>query len=268
MAVTGLFSATVHLPSWVQLLSTAYGRALVVKVLLVGGLLLTSALHVLLLRPRLKREYQKYAYAARRLQGTQTAPAVMPVPSSREEAEPRPTTRLIAQQVKLREGRLAKRTRRLTRILSFEPFLGIAVLVCVGLINVFAGTLSPIAAAQPQQPSTTGGTTAFTASVRTSDNKFTVTLEVTPNQTGTNVFRAGVAETKTGAPVTQVGVSLYTSSLDMDMGIETVNLQPDGKGHFSATGDLLMGGDWRIRIQLRTLDNKLHEAIVKLLTPY
>jgi copper transport protein len=142
------------------------------------------------------------------------------------------------------------------------------VLVCVGLMNVFAGTLSPIAAAQPQQPPKTGGTTAFTASVRTSDNEFTVTLEVTPNQTGTNVFRVGVAETKTGAPVTGVGVSLYTSSLDMDMGTETVNLQPDGKGHFSATGDLLMGGDWQVRIQLRTPDNRLHEAIVKLLTPY
>jgi copper transport protein len=87
MAVTGPFSATVHLTSWEQLLSTAYGRALVVKVLLVGGLLLTSAFRVLLLRPRLKREYQKYAYAARRLQNVQTSPAIVPVPSSREEAD-------------------------------------------------------------------------------------------------------------------------------------------------------------------------------------
>jgi hypothetical protein len=29
-----------------------------------------------------------------------------------------------------------------------------------------------------------------------------------------------------------------------------------------------MGGDWQIRIQLRILDYKLHEAIVKLLMPY
>jgi len=57
MAVTGPFSATIHLASWEQLLSTAYGRALVVKILLVGALLLTSAYHVLLLRPRLRKEY-------------------------------------------------------------------------------------------------------------------------------------------------------------------------------------------------------------------
>ena len=54
----------------------------------------------------------------------------------------------------------------------------------------------------------------------------------------------------------------------MDMGVETVNLQPDGKGHFSASGDLLMGGDWQIRIQIRTPENTLHEATVKVLTPY
>ena len=52
------------------------------------------------------------------------------------------------------------------------------------------------------------------------------------------------------------------------MGTETDNAQPDGKGHFSARDDLLMGGDWQIRIQIRTPDNTLHEAIVKILTPY
>ncbi len=268
LAVTGPFSATVHLASWEQLLSTAYGRALVVKILLVGGLLLTSAVHVLLLRPRLKKEYRKFTYATARLEAVQRVSAVVSVPSDHEEAEPRPSSKRLTQEVKLREGRVTRRTRRLTQILGFEPVLGVAVLVCVGLMNVFAGTLSPTAGAQSQQPSTTGAATAFTASVRTSDNQFTVTLNVTPNQAGTNVFRVSVAGTRTNAPVTNVGVSLYTTSLDMDMGTGTVNLQPDGKGRFSATGDLPMGGDWQIRIQLRSLDNKLHEAILKLLTPY
>src|SRR5436309_7801691 len=63
MAVTGPFSATIHLTSWLQLFTTAYGRALSVKILLVGGLMVTSAIHVGLIRPRLKREYHKYTYA-------------------------------------------------------------------------------------------------------------------------------------------------------------------------------------------------------------
>ncbi len=255
MAVTGPFSATVHLTSWEQLLSTTYGRALVVKILLVGALLLTSAIHVGLFRPHLKKEVKKYAHVLARSQ------------ASRATAEPNRLEKLIAQQVKLREGRLAKQTGRLTGVLRWEPVLGVAVLVCVGLMNVFAGTLSPIAPAVQQQQ-TTGTSTAFTTSVRTSDSKFTVTLTVDPNRTGPNGFTVSVVDTTTDTPITNVGISLYTTILDMDMGTDTVNIQPDGKGHFSGRGDLVMGGDWQIRIQLRTPDNRLHEAIVKILTPY
>ena len=300
MAVTGPFSATVHLSSWEQLFSTAYGRALVVKILLVGVLLLTSAIHVGLLRPRLKKEYLKHAYILGRLQAVQAEKepslTVGNVPSSTPAAAPRsqaeqaeggermssatqwsrhsdaggeestPATRLIAGQVKLREGRLVKKTKRMTTMLRWEPVLGVAVLICVGLMNVFAGTLSPTASAQQQQ--TTGTTTAFHATAKTSDNKFTVALTVNPNTAGPNLFTVSVIDNRTGAPTTNVGVSLYTTHLDMDMGTDTVNLQPDGKGHFSAIGDLVMGGHWQIRIQIRTLDNKLHEAIVKLPTPF
>lgn len=265
MAVTGPFSATVQLTSWEQLLSTAYGRALVVKVLLVGGLLLTSAIHVFLLQPRLKKEYQKFTYATARLEAMQRVSAVVSVPSDHEEPEPRISSKRLTQEVKLREGRLAGRTRRLTQILRWEPILGAAVLICVGLMNVFAGTLSPVTAAQ--QPSTTGTSTPFHTTARTSDGKYTVSLTVNPNTAGPNVFTVSVAATATGTPVTNVGVSLSTTILDMDMGTDTVNLQPDGKGHFSATGDLIMGGHWQIRIQIRTLDNKLHEATVKLSVP-
>src|SRR5712691_11339956 len=50
LAVTGPLSATIELNSWGQLFATAYGRTLVVKVLLVVALLLTSAVHVFSLR--------------------------------------------------------------------------------------------------------------------------------------------------------------------------------------------------------------------------
>ena len=251
MAVTGPFSATFHLSSWDQFITTAYGRALVVKILLVGALMITSAVHVGLLRPRLKKEYKKYAYALKR--------------SAVATAEPDYATKLVAQQVKLREGRLAKGTHRLITVLRWEPLLGVAVLICVGLMNVFAGTLSPTAA--PQQP-TTGTAKPFNKIVKTSDNKFTVTLNINPNRFGPNVFTVSVVDNSTGKPAINVGVALYTTHLEMDMGTDTVNLQPDGKGHFSATGDLSMSGHWQIRIQIRTPDNTLHEATVYLSTPF
>ncbi|MBV8822460.1 MAG: hypothetical protein JO123_06685, partial [Ktedonobacteraceae bacterium] len=71
-----------------------------------------------------------------------------------------------------------------------------------------------------------------------------------------------------GAIDTNVGVSLYTTMLDMDMGTDSINLQPDGKGHFSASGDLSMSGDWQIRIEIRTPDNTLHEVNVRFFTPF
>jgi len=275
MAATGPFSAAFHLTSWEQFLSTAYGRALLVKILLVGGLLITSAIHVGLLRPRLKKEYLKYRYVADRLAGAQSgeetaeqnrASTLNGQQVVTTTKEPDRAIKLLAQQVKLREARLEKKTQVLSRVLRWEPVLGVAVLVCVGLMNVFAGTLSPIAAAQ-QQP-TASKPQPFSATVRTTDGKFNVTLSVNPNRFGTNVFTVSAVDMKTGAPATNIGVSLYTTMLDMEMGTDTLNLLPDGKGHFSGTGDLAMPGDWQIRIQIRTPDATLHEASVKLVTPF
>jgi len=242
MAATGPFSAVIRLSSWEQLFTTAYGRALTVKILLVTALMVTSAIHVLLIRPRLRKEYFKFIYAVEGVTFNQ------------------------AHQVKLREGRMEGLTRRLTTVLRWEPLLGVAVIACVGLMNVFAGTLSPIAA--PQQPTTTHAPTSYNTTVKTSDNKFTVSLNINPNRFGTNIFKVTVIDNKTGKPATDVGVSLYTTMLDMDMGTDTVNLLPDGKGHFSAQGDLGMGGNWQIRIQIRTIDNTLHETKIHVFTPY
>jgi copper transport protein len=252
MAVTGPLSATFRFTSWVQLLTTAYGRTLDVKILLVGGLMVTSAIHVGLLRPRLKKEYKKYCYVSGR------------IPLDQETADPDRATKLLTQQVKLREGRLTRGTNRLMEILRWEPLLGVGVLLCVGLLNVFGGTLSPTAATQP---TTTGPTRPFTTTVKTSDNKFSLTLNINPNRFGTNVFTVGVVDTRTGKPTTNVGVSLYTTMLDMDMGTDNVNLLPDGKGHFAASGDLSMAGNWQLRIQIRTPDNMLHEAKVQFVVP-
>jgi copper transport protein len=276
MAVTGPFNAAFHLTSWQQFLSTAYGRALLVKIALIGGLLVTSAIHVGLLRPSLKKEYRKYRYATNRLQAvhaeTEMAEQNRPTALNGQQAvtktaEPSRATKLLAQQVRLREGRLTKKTRVLSRVLRWEPVLGVGVLICVGLMNVFAGTLSPIAVAQQQQQ-TGSKPQPYTTSARTKDGKFTVTLSVNPNRFGTNVFTVSVVDTTTNTPATNIGVSLYTTMLDMDMGTDTINLLPDGKGHFSGTGDLSMPGNWDIRIQIRTPDATLHEASVKLVTPF
>ncbi|HLX58486.1 MAG TPA: copper resistance protein CopC [Ktedonobacteraceae bacterium] len=273
MSISGPFSATFHLNSWSQFINTAYGRALVVKIGLVGGLLITSAVHVFLLRPRLKKEYRKYSYAASRLatvnkvtvevEAGQTVPVGQNATSNTgtEQAD-----KQLSQQVRLREKRLNRKTRRLISILRWEPMLGVAVLVCVGLMNVFAGTLSPIAAAAQQQPG--AKPQPFIGALRTKDGKFTAKLEINPNLFGTNVFTVSVIDNSTGKPDTNIGVTIYTTMLDMDMGTGSINLLPDGKGHFSASGDLSMAGHWQIRLQIRTPDNTLHEVSTDITTPF
>lgn len=138
-----------------------------------------------------------------------------------------------------------------------KALLAIAVLICVGMMSFFTGTLPPITAGHAQP---------FATTVKTTDGKFTVKLNVTPNRSGTNVFTVTVLDTNTSTSVTDSGVSLSTTMPNMDMGTDTINLHPDGKGHFSANGDLSMGGKWQIHVQIRIPDGTLHEATVTLLT--
>lgn len=253
LSLTGPFSAAVHLTSWSQLITTAYGRVLVIKVLLVGLLILTSAFHVLFLRPRMKRTYQKYREWLQPVLHSSVlslVPALSPLESTSD-----PISSPLLEQVNQYEKPLSQQIRSLTHILRWEPLLGVAVLICVALMNVFGGTLVPAQPSPTSQP-------AFQTSVKTKDQQFFVTLEVSPNQAGSNQFTVEVREAATNHPASNIGVSLYVSHLDMDMGTETINLQPDQQGKFRANGDLVMGGRWQVRTQVRTIENTLHEAVV------
>jgi hypothetical protein len=139
-----------------------------------------------------------------------------------------------------------------------KALLTVAVLLCVGVLSAFTGTLPPIRAGHPHP---------FATTVKTTDGKFSVKLTVTPNQSGTNVFTVTVLDPSTNTSVTESRVTLSTSMPNMAwMGSETFNLHPDGKGHFSATGDFSMGGTWQLLVQLHTPDGAIHEAKVTLVT--
>lgn len=270
MAATGPFMATTRLNAGSQLLTTLYGQVLDIKAALVALLLLTSAVHVFLLRPRLKTAYQQYARAARRLEAAEPVPVAVPGVPGHEETTSLPPEQPTAEEVKRSEAHVGRRVRSLRRILGLEAVLGVAVLVCVGLLNVFAGTLAPSTAAAAQQtPRPAAAPQPFHATLVTFDQRFRVTLTITPNRSGSNRFVVEVMDAHTGAVTTNVKVSLNTEMLDMDMGIGVVNLKPDGHGHFSAAGDLAMSGHWQIIVQIATPDDPyhFHEAYVKLFTP-
>lgn len=254
IVASGPFNAVVHISSFDQLFNSAYGRTLIVKLVFVAAVMLTSAIHVGLFRPRLQKEYQHY-------QSLLNEREVM-----KENGSDSPLS-LTAEEVKQSERSIREQTTRLSSVLRWEPLLGVGILVCTGLLNIFAATLTPVAPPQTQQPGTGTQNKPFTATVKTTDNLYTITINVSPNRFGTNQFTVTVLDSK-GKVDTNVGVSVYTTMLDMDMGTQPYTLQLDGKGHFTASGDLDMGGNWQLRITVRTPDNTQHDATVKMVTPY
>jgi copper transport protein len=268
LATTGPLDTSFHLSSANQFLTTAYGRALSVKVLLTCILLATGAYHFFYLRPRLKKEYAKYNYITGRMEKAQQGSEANQIEDAESEvASQAGETKQIGKQVKLREGRLAKETNQLTRILGWEPWLGIAIIVCVGLMNVFPPSLAAASTSPATPPTISSG---FSKTLPTSDGKYTVLFNVNPNHFGNNTFTVDVKNTSTGTflGTSQVNVTIFITMLDMDMGETSAVLKPDGKEGFSTTQELPMGGHWGIEIQLRTPDNQTHEADLTIVTTF
>ncbi len=255
MSVTGPFNATTRMTSIDQLLATTYGRVLIVKTLLVGGLLLTSAWHVFVLRPRLAKDYKKY-----------NASLKAEVTGAKNEGS---VATLAVPETKSIERGIEVQGRRLINTLRWEPLLGVAVLLCTGLLTVFSGTLVPTTTQNSQSavaPMPTTPSNPFTATQKTTDGKFTLTFNVTPNHFGDNEFTVTVLDSK-GQLDTNVGVSLYNTMEDMDMGTRHLNLQPDGKGQFKGSDQLDMSGHWQVRIDVRTPDGGTSHTTLIFVTP-
>jgi hypothetical protein len=134
--------------------------------------------------------------------------------------------------------------------------------VCVGFLLAACGTGGSTATPAGSTP-----TTAFHTSAKTSDGMFSLQFSVTPNNFGTNAFAVSVEDATNKQPVTDLTVQLTTTMLDMNMGTDSVLLQSNGNGHYSAQGQLAMSGNWEIGIEIRTPDKTLHETRIKLYTP-
>jgi len=235
-AVTGPFEATTRMASGTQLLATAYGRVLIVKVLVVVALLVISIYQLFVLRPTLAKDYKKYK----------------DVPEAKNT-----------------EGSIEMQGRRLMNMLHWAASLGVAVLLCTGLLSVFAGTLTPGTATQAQQSTTSGSATsasAFTTTTKTTDGKFTLTFNVTPNHFGENEFTVKVLDSS-GQPDSNVSVSLFNTMTDMDMGTRHLDLQPSGQGRFKGSDLLDMSGHWQVRIDVRTQGSGVSHTTVSFTTP-
>lgn len=145
------------------------------------------------------------------------------------------------------------------KYLSNMLLLPLFTLLLVLLVACGRGPASSSGVATQATPS------AFHTTVQTTDAQFTVHLTITPDSFGPNLFEAQVL-TSAGTAATNVQVVLQTTMLDMDMGTGVLTLQGDGKGNYSTSSNLDMGGNWQLRVVIHTPDHALHVATVQFKT--
>ncbi len=136
LVITGPLNASIHLTSLQELLTTFYGRVLVVKSEFFLLMAAMSAYHAFSLRPRLARELAQPKHAATKMPAytlAKPAPAGTTDPTEREDVQ---ENEGISEQA----WHLAE---RMETWLRREAMLGVGVLLCVALLSVFAGTLVP-----------------------------------------------------------------------------------------------------------------------------
>lgn len=296
LAATGTLNATIHLTSPLQLLTTAYGVTLAVKTevfLVMAGV---SYYHAFRLRPRLAAELtgvELSGQAAARgalvvdapgAVATSTSGYVLASAHSAGEAEAaRPANvrhddvggGLVsgASQEQAAAGsglsqRAVKLTGALETWLQREAALGALVLLCVALLAAFAGTLAPATSAA-SGPATSGTPSGPYVSTSPVQNGLSVTLKVDPNTFGTNTFTVTLHDAS-GKPVSGAGVLVATQQLDMDMGVQTTQLQATNTpGEYSGQADLTMAGHWGITVKvLLPNSQELHLFTFKLTATY
>jgi putative copper export protein/methionine-rich copper-binding protein CopC len=284
LAATGSLNATVRMTSFNQLVTTAYGRTLVIKILLFLLMAGISAYHAFVLRPRLaslltvERPATQEPVHPVMANATSTATPVPAVQIQTGEtlhtgassgdvtqqdaahaggagassAAPSAAAPVRQESAEVGAGGPSigarKLAGRLEDWLRREAILGLGVLLCAALLAAFAGSLAtaptPIAGA-------TSGAYVNTATT-TPNGDYAVTLKVAPAKFGTNTFLATVKDTN-GKPVEGASVLLQTTMLDMDMGTQSLQLTAvgaDSPGTYGGQADLDMGGNWSFAIKV------------------
>ena len=271
IAITGPFNATVHLTSLSQLVTTLYGRTLLIKIGCVGALLVTSAIHVWLLRPRLKKSFDLYQLSlAKSTNDVQENKDLEETQDTQNTQGHQKEEYSISQDLHQLEKDVTRQTQQLTKVLRWEPILGIIVLICTGLMNVFGGSLQPVPTPQngdgmsqmqmpymPHMPPIKPGK-AYKTATPTTDLRFMLLITITPDSPGTNVFTVQVLNDNE-QEVINVNISASLTE-NMSTTSQILNFQPDGQGKFTAHVNFATSDYWTAHFQVRTPDNVLHEA--------
>ena len=252
LAATGSLNTVIHLTSIDQFLTTAYGRTLTIKISLFLLMVLISAYHAFVLRPRLSQALpERNARVSQAVVEAEEVGVLMAGSTRADTITSGPSSQEHQGAGSSHGGEIAPRAQRLARQmegwLRREALLGGAVLLCVALLAAFAGSLAttPAGAAAP---SASSGAYVKTQTA----GGYAITLKVTPAKFGTNTFTATILNAQQ-QPVTNAEVLIQTNMVEMNMGVGYAQLKADPSlppGTYTGQSDLTMGGHWNILVKV------------------
>ncbi len=228
LLVSGIFLAETSLSSVQQFFTDPFGRALLVKIMLVAIMLLLSAYTLFILTPQLRRQVMLL----------HVVNAEMPARRTRQAALER------------NESRLKVTTRSLA-------YLGAGVLLCAAFMSFFA---PPIVFPAIDYTSDTGGssTTPSTANNQITQTKqagnLTINLQIIParvDHDNTVIVRINDSN---GNPITDAQVQISINMVIMNMGVASATIKggnPTYIAVFSKDATFSMSGLWDVALKFQ-----------------
>jgi putative copper export protein/methionine-rich copper-binding protein CopC len=228
LLISGLFLAETSLSSVQQLITNPFGRALLVKIILVAMLLLLSAYALLFLGPQLHRQIMLLSVVN----------AEMPARRTR--------------QVALERGE-----RRLIVIMKSVTYLGAGVLLCAAFMSFFAPPIvfpaidyTPNTSGSSTKPSTTNNQITQTQQT----GNLTVNLQITPARVNDDNTVSVTINDSNGNPVTDAQVQVSINMVTMNMGIASATIEggnPTYVAVFSKEETFSMPGLWNVALKIQ-----------------
>ncbi len=223
--VSMLFLSETTIPTLHLFVDDAYGRSLLVRLILIALALLVSLYILFVVCPKLTRQ-------------TSLLPVVnVELPARRT-----------------RQSALERTTRHLRGLVNVQALLGGGVLLCAALISFYAPPIVFPNTSYASQPTTTTGTPTNNNTQQQKVGTFTVGLQVSPGRvTSTNTVIVSITDA-TGKAVTNAKVEIITNMQAMDMGTAIQNAKTRGATYIAtfAPGETFsMSGLWNVEIRFQ-----------------
>jgi putative copper export protein len=230
LLVSGLFLAETSLSSLQQFISDPYGRALLVKIMLVAIMLLVSIYALFFLMPQLRRQVLMLHVVNSEMPARRTRQAV-----------------------------LERNERRLIVLMRSLAYLGAGALLCAAFMSFFAPPIVFPGINYTNGSSTnTGSSTTNTQTIQTKQiGNLTVHLQINPARVGYDNTMIVTMSDSSGNPITDAQVHININMVTMDMGTADTTItggDPTYVAVFKKDETFSMPGLWDITLKIQRPD--------------